>query len=114
MFLAQSQRSTDAFLEKGLVDFDAVRVDQTHVDLRLGIVKADPEEALAMILDLDNVAIGGWLGKTLNVAVINPRMSGEDAVSFTRAQQDGRQSLHRVCKQRWQLRRSWPRQQRSV
>src|SRR6187200_3351720 len=95
MFLAQGQRGTDAFLEKGLVDFDAVRVDQTHVDLRFGIVKADPEEALAMIFDLDDIAVSRRLGETLDVAVINPGMSGEDAVGFTRAKQYSRQSLHR-------------------
>ena len=35
-----------------------------------------------MILHLDQLAIGGWLGEPENRAVIDPRMAGDDAVGF--------------------------------
>jgi hypothetical protein len=37
-----------------------------------------------MIFDLDDLAIGGGLSEAQSRAVINPRMPGHDAVSFTR------------------------------
>ena len=35
-----------------------------------------------MVFDLDEFAVGGLLGEPENFAVINPRMTGHDAVGF--------------------------------
>ena len=42
-----------------------------------------------MVFDLDNLAVGGGLGEAQAGAVINPRMTGNNAVSLTRLEQDG-------------------------
>ena len=86
VFAPHRQRRGDPALEKRLVHLDAVRREDANVDFRLRGVEADAQEALAMVLDLHQLAVGGGLGEPENRAVINPRMPGQDAVGFdTRA-----------------------------
>jgi len=47
-----------------------------------------------MVLDLHQFAIGGGLREPQNRTMIYPRMAGQDAVGFTRLEQDSRQRLH--------------------
>ena len=84
VLLPDGERVANAFLEKGFVDLDAFRREDADVDFRFGIEKADAEQALAMVFDLDEFAVAGVRGQAENGAVINPRMAGDDAVGFAR------------------------------
>ena len=57
MLLTQCQRGSNAFLEKRPANLDALWIEHAHMNLRFGIVEANPEKPLARILHLDNVAV---------------------------------------------------------
>ena len=72
------------------------------MDLGLGIVKADAEQPLAMVLDLHqraSSAVRQAQGRT----GVNPGMAGDNAISLAGAQQNsgkgGGQRFHNFCKQ---------------
>ena len=62
--------------------FDAFRREPAHDNFRFGIVKTDAEKTLAMIFDLDEVAIARRCGEAQNRAVVNPRMPANNSVRF--------------------------------
>ncbi len=84
------QRGADAFLEKGFIRHDAVGGEEADVDLGLGIEQAHAEQALAVVFDLDQIAIGDGMGKAEDFVVVNPRVAGDDAIGFTGPEQDSR------------------------
>ena len=51
-------RTLEAHAHLCLVDLDALRGEHAHVDAGLGVVKADAQEALPVVLDLDDIAVG--------------------------------------------------------
>jgi hypothetical protein len=77
------ERRANSFLEERLVHLDALRRDHADVDLRLGIVEADPQQPLAMVLHLHDVAVGSRLGEADDGAVVNPGMPGQHTVGLT-------------------------------
>jgi hypothetical protein len=91
VFLPHGQRGADTLLEKVLLHLHAIRRQHADVDLGLGVVKADAEEALAMVLHLHDLAVGGGLGQAQSGAVIDPRMACNDAVGFPGTKDDGGQ-----------------------
>lgn len=95
VLLADGQRGPDAPLEEGEVHLLALMGDEAHVDLGLGIVKADAEEPLAMILHLHDVAGFGGLGEAQDGRGVNPRMPGQNAIRLTGPEQDDWQRIRR-------------------
>ncbi len=57
MPLAHRQRGADAAFKEGLVEFDAFGRQDSDVNLGLGVVNPHADEALAMILDLDQISV---------------------------------------------------------
>src|SRR5262249_41847855 len=55
--LPYHQRCPNSFLEKMLIDLDALRCQQTDIDLRFGIVTSDSEEALSVVFELHQRAV---------------------------------------------------------
>lgn len=49
-----------------------------------------------MVFDLDNLAVGGRPCEPENFAVINPRMTGDDAVGFAGLEKNSRQRIHNL------------------
>ena len=92
--LAHRERGPDAFLEELRVQFHAVVREHADVDLRFGIVETGAEKTLTMILHLHQVAVVGRRGEALDGAVVNPRMAGENPVSFAGANNNGGQYFH--------------------
>ena len=86
MPLPDGQRGADAFLKKRFVHFDALRRKDADIDFGFRVEKADAEQPLAMVLDLDEFAVGAVRGQAENFAVINPRVAGHDAVGLARFQ----------------------------
>jgi hypothetical protein len=87
---ADGEGGTDAFLKKFFVGADAVEREEADADLGFGIVKAGAEQALAVVLDLYEVAIGGGLGEAEDLVGVDPRMAGNDAVGFAWPEEDSR------------------------
>ena len=85
MFLADGQRRADAPDKKVAVDLHPLRGKDADLDFGFGIVEADAEETLAMVLDLHQRAIGGGRGQAQNGGGVNPGMPGQDAVGIPRA-----------------------------
>jgi hypothetical protein len=94
MPLPHGERRADAFREEGFVHRHAFRRQDTDVDFGLGIEDAGAQQALAMIFDLHHVAVSGGRGESENFAVVNPRMAGHYAVSFTRFKYDSYERFH--------------------
>ncbi len=86
MLLPDGERGADAFLEKLFVHLHAFRRKDADIDFGAGIEEADAEQPLAVVFDLDEFAVGDGRGEAKNFAVINPRMTGDDAVGFARFQ----------------------------
>ena len=61
------------------------------IDFGLRIEEAHAEEPLAVVLDLDEFAVGERRGDAQDFAVINPRMARDDAVGFARFEKNSRQ-----------------------
>ena len=86
MSFSNIERRANALLEECSIDLDPLGLKQSNVDLRLGIVKADSQKALAVVFDLDDVAVGCRLGKAQNGTLIDPGMTGNDAVRLAGSQ----------------------------
>ena len=91
MSLAHRQGGPDAILEERLVHFDAVGRQEAHVDLGFGVEETDPEQTLTVVLELYQAPVRGRLGEAQDGGVIDPRVSGHDAVGLARFQQHCRQ-----------------------
>ncbi len=89
MLLPDGERGANAFFKKCLVNRDALGGEQTDGNFGFGIVKARAEETLAVVLDLHDRAVVGGMSQTEDRAGVNPRMAGDDAVSFAGTEQDG-------------------------
>src|SRR4051812_5344830 len=96
MLLSQCERGANARFEKTLIHFHALRSNHAHVDLRFRIPETNPEQALAMIFYLDDVAVIRRGGSAQDSALINPRMSREDAVGFAWFDKNSCERVH--CK----------------
>ena len=94
MSLPDRERRADAPFEECLVHLDPVRREDADVDPGPGIVEAGAEKALAMVFNLDELAVGGGLGEAQDGAVVNPGVPRHDAVGFARFEEDGWQWLH--------------------
>jgi len=97
MLLTEGKSVLDSRLKKGLTDLDTLRGEHSNVDFRFGIVEANTQEALTMVLDLDESAVSGRLGQPENGAVVDPRMARQDAIRFARFQEDSWQRFHNNC-----------------
>jgi len=84
--LPHGERGADAFLEEGFIDGHAFGREEAHEDFGFGIVEADAEQALAVVLDLDERAIRGGMGDAENRTAVNPGMPANDAVRFAGTQ----------------------------
>lgn len=91
MFLSNSQGRANAYFEKRLIYLDAFRGKDADVDFGSRIVKSDAKQALTVVLYLDEITIGGRLGKTKHGAMINPGVAGDDPIGFARFQNNGGQ-----------------------
>jgi hypothetical protein len=58
MLLPDSKGGTNPILKKGFIDFDAFRRKDADVDFGFGIEETDTEKPLAMVFDLNEVAVG--------------------------------------------------------
>ena len=68
MFLPDGQRGPDAFFKKLLIHLDSLRRQDADVDFGFGIEKTDAEESLAVVLHLDEFAVGGgWVSRRISV-----------------------------------------------
>ena len=88
---SHGERHADAFLKKRLVHRYPARRQHPDVDFGFGVVEADAEKTLAMVLDLHQFTVAGGPGQAQDRAVINPWMAGHDAVGFAGFQQHRRQ-----------------------
>ena len=91
---AHGEGGADAALEEGFVEVDAVDGEEADVDLGPGVEDAGAKEALAVVFDLDEFAVGDGLGETEDFAVIDPGVTGKDAVGFTGFEQHCGQCFH--------------------
>ena len=80
------QCGANALLEKRFIHGDPLRREQSDVDFRFRIVEADAEQTLAMVFDLDKLAVSRRLREPQDGALINPRMPRHHAVGFSRLQ----------------------------
>ena len=86
MLFPHLQRCANALLEKRFIHGDPLRREHPDVDFRFRIVETDAEQTLAMVFDLDKLAVSGRLRKPQDGALINPRMPRHHAVGFSRLQ----------------------------
>jgi len=84
VFLPDSERRANSFLEKALVYFDTLRRKDANVNPGPGVIEANAEKALTMVFHLDQLAVRSRVRKTENRAVINPGMTGQDAIGLAR------------------------------
>ncbi len=94
VFLPDGQRRAEALLEECRVGDDPIRREQADVDLGAGIVKARAQQTLAVILDLDEVAIADRLREAEHFVAVNPGMTGDNAVGFAGFEQDRRERIN--------------------
>src|SRR5206468_10514861 len=80
--------------EKSLVDAEPLMRDHAHIDFRLRVIEADPDETIAVVLHLHDCAVVCPSRQPLDQAVINPRMPRDDPVRFPPLQQHCRQRIH--------------------
>jgi hypothetical protein len=81
MAFANRNSRTDAALEKVLVEVFALGREQPNMDFRFGIENAGAQQPLPMIFDLNHFTVRDGLGDAEDRALINPRVSGDYAVS---------------------------------
>jgi hypothetical protein len=93
MFLPQLQRGPNAFFEKIPVYLCSLRSHHPDIDFGFRVIKPNPKEALAMVLHLHNVTILRRRREPQHRPAVNPRMSCQNTIRFSRTQKHNRQRV---------------------
>ena len=86
MLFPHLQRGANALLEERFIHGHPLRREHADVDFRFRIVETDAKQTLAMVFELDKLAVSGRLREPQDGALINPRMPCHHAVGFSRLQ----------------------------
>jgi len=102
--LADRQRGPDSFHEEFAVHLDPFSREHSHLDLGARVVETNAQESMAMVFQLNQITVGGGFRTALDGAGVNPRVSGNETIGFTRFHHQGDQRGFHFCRQTRQAR----------